>query len=243
MQKHTGHKRAFTLIELLIVIAVVAVLVAIAVPVMAGVRERSRRVVCMGTMRSFHVALTAYAANHNELLPKGGMSEEDNLITMEPEIYESLNAGFLCPNLYNPFRGQSANLFDGGSYQSDHTYYLLAYCYLGGFADTPWALTDPVASTWKSPCKTTDSPRMPILTEMNTWTVQFSITFAPHGQNGPIHESGDSTNKSRNGISSDEIGAVGGNVCALDGAILWKAIEEMAIHMASADPVDLQALW
>lgn len=244
MQKHTGHKRAFTLIELLIVIAVVAVLVAIAVPVMAGVRERSRRVVCMGTMRSFHVALTAYATNNDSRLPDAGFGNTNNhTITMKSEVHESLGGEYICPNLYNPFRGEPVNIFKGGSYQSADDYYLLGYNYLGGLPDTPWPLIDPAAAVWKSPQKITENPRQPVLTELNTWISEvYQITFAPHGRRGPIHNGGDSTNRHANGLAPNLIGAVGGHRCTLDGMIQWNAIESMQIHRAATD-FNLFAYW
>jgi prepilin-type N-terminal cleavage/methylation domain-containing protein len=245
MQTHSERKRAFTLIELLIVIAVIALLIAIALPTMTRVRERSRRVACQAAMRSFHLALTAYAANHSEFLPEGGLSAPYHyIIAMQPAVYESLGGEFLCPNLLNPFRGEPANIFSGGSYQRGDDYYLLAYCYLGGQPDTPWPLTDASMTEWKSPQRTTERSQLPILTEMNAWIAQYNITFAPHGPRGPVHEAGDSTNQSRRGIPSDQIGAVGGNICTLDGSIEWKPMEEMTVHRASADPAaNLQAYW
>lgn len=245
MHKRSRRQHAFTLIELLIVIALIALLIAITVPTMAHVKERSRRVVCMGTIRSFHMALITYAADNDELLPKSGFGDPyAYLITMHPQAYKSLEGEFFCPDLINPFRGEPANIFDGGSFQPEHGYNLLAYCYLGAYPDTPWTLTGPDQAEWKSPQKTTENSRLPLLTELNAWIEQYNITFAPHGQSGPIHESGDSTNRSRCGIPSDQIGAAGGNICTLDGAVAWKAMTEMVVHRASSDPAsNLLAAW
>jgi len=44
-------RRGFTLVEILVVIAMIAVLIAIAFPVFAGVKARARRVQCSSTLR------------------------------------------------------------------------------------------------------------------------------------------------------------------------------------------------
>lgn len=238
---------AFTLIELLVVIAVVSLLLAIVLPTLTRVKERTRRVVCQSNIRSFHIAIAAYAADHNTLLPKGGLGDFHNYtIVMAPEIYEQLGGEFVCPNLLNPFKGGAVNIFNGGSYQNyqgETPYYLLGYNYLGGIPDTPWAFSSPAQAEWKSPKKITENPRLPIIAELNTWTSNtYKLTFAPHGYWGPIHESGDSTNQSYNGTPSDGIGAAGGHICNLDGSIQWKDIEDMKIHKAGTD-FNLWAFW
>jgi prepilin-type N-terminal cleavage/methylation domain-containing protein len=61
-----GH--AFTLVELLVVIGVIAVLIALLLPSLNKARESSRRVNCMSNMRQLTVAWLAYAqANKGEM--------------------------------------------------------------------------------------------------------------------------------------------------------------------------------
>jgi len=60
---------AFTLIELLAVIAIVAVLAAILLPALAGARERSRGVYCLNNTRQLTLAWRLYADDHEGLLP------------------------------------------------------------------------------------------------------------------------------------------------------------------------------
>ncbi len=62
---------AFTLVELLIVIAVIAVLVAILLPSLARAREAGRRAVCMGHLRQLQTAWHAYAADHDDRIVNG----------------------------------------------------------------------------------------------------------------------------------------------------------------------------
>jgi prepilin-type N-terminal cleavage/methylation domain-containing protein len=57
---------AFTLIELLIVIAIIALLLAILLPSLSQAREESRRIVCQSNMRSIGVATNGYLGNDGQ---------------------------------------------------------------------------------------------------------------------------------------------------------------------------------
>ena len=252
MYKRNCRHLAFTLVELLVVIAVIALLMSIIIPTLTRVKERARRTICQSNIRSFHMAITGYAVANDDLLPQGGGIVEsgvyDYIFLLKREIHESLagnaNLSFVCPNLFKPFKGGGVNAFNNGNYIGEIQSYLIGYNYLGGFAETPWALIEPAEIEWTSPQKITDNPRTLIITELNTWIGDTEhITFAPHGYWGPIHESRDSTNQIHNGVSSDKLGAVGGHICTLDGAIKWKDIEDMKIHRASTGVYRLFAYW
>jgi len=64
-------KKAFTLIELLIVIAVIAVLMSILLPVFSRVKEQARRTKCASNLRQHVYALTMYAHDNSGRLPVG----------------------------------------------------------------------------------------------------------------------------------------------------------------------------
>src|SRR3990172_8033711 len=61
----------FTLIELLVVITVIAILVAILIPVVNLARERGQRAVCLSNLRQLTLAWVAYADEHNSKLVCG----------------------------------------------------------------------------------------------------------------------------------------------------------------------------
>jgi prepilin-type N-terminal cleavage/methylation domain-containing protein/prepilin-type processing-associated H-X9-DG protein len=63
------HRRAFTLLELLVVVAVLAALAAILFPVFAQVRESARRATCLSNLRQLILAQHMYAQDHDETLP------------------------------------------------------------------------------------------------------------------------------------------------------------------------------
>lgn len=57
-------KAAFTLLELLVVIAVVMILAALLMPALHSARERARRAYCSQNLRQLHLANTLYAEDH-----------------------------------------------------------------------------------------------------------------------------------------------------------------------------------
>ena len=68
-----SHPRAgFTLVELLVVIAVIAVLGSILFPALFAARRAGQRVVCLNNLRQLHLAFMLYASDHDEEFPCDG---------------------------------------------------------------------------------------------------------------------------------------------------------------------------
>jgi prepilin-type N-terminal cleavage/methylation domain-containing protein/prepilin-type processing-associated H-X9-DG protein len=63
---------AFTLIEMLVVVAILALLVALLMPSLHTARERAIAVVCLGNLRQTDQGLMAYAANNRSVVPSDG---------------------------------------------------------------------------------------------------------------------------------------------------------------------------
>jgi type II secretory pathway pseudopilin PulG len=62
--------RAFTIVDLLVSIAVVGVLIAILLPSLAAVRETAHQVVCRSNVRQFGFGVELYAEANKQLLPR-----------------------------------------------------------------------------------------------------------------------------------------------------------------------------
>ena len=62
-------RRAFTLIELLAVIAIVSLLIAITLPAIGSARETARRTKCLANLRSFGQGLATYMNDSQDVLP------------------------------------------------------------------------------------------------------------------------------------------------------------------------------
>ncbi len=65
-----GAREAFTLIEVLVVVAIIALLVAILLPSLNSARKNTRRTICLSNLHQISVALMSYAADHKSSPPR-----------------------------------------------------------------------------------------------------------------------------------------------------------------------------
>lgn len=69
--RRSAGDKGFSLIELLVVIGIIALLLAILVPVLRKARFEARKLLCVTNLRSIGVAIHAYANDHNDSIPFG----------------------------------------------------------------------------------------------------------------------------------------------------------------------------
>jgi prepilin-type N-terminal cleavage/methylation domain-containing protein/prepilin-type processing-associated H-X9-DG protein len=68
--RFAGRQRAFTLIELLIVIAIIGIIAAILFPVFSRARENARRANCASNMKQVGLGIAQYVQDYDERMPK-----------------------------------------------------------------------------------------------------------------------------------------------------------------------------
>ncbi len=88
-------RSAFTLIELLIVIAIIMILAAILFPVFARARENARQTSCLGNLRQIGIAIRAYEQDWEELPPH--VIGDDGRGYLWP--YAQTVKIFICPSI------------------------------------------------------------------------------------------------------------------------------------------------
>ena len=248
--------RAFTIVELLIVVAIIFILLALLLVTLGPAKERGRRAVCLNNLHQFSLVLHLYAMDATDRLPPGYSDHgEDQLRTWPPGMLQrgidehvpvlarttrsnlvaiaGRNERFLnCPGLGAPFT-------DRGGYYYQGYGIVLGYNYLGGHGGTPWDMTTTARTTWVSPQKLSEDPKLVLLADLNDWAPMERMTFVPHTASGPRLAQGDSRLRSGIGNWSTEAlhplryGAAGGNVSLLDGSARWKPIKQMQIYRGS----------
>ncbi|HQY87590.1 MAG TPA: prepilin-type N-terminal cleavage/methylation domain-containing protein [Tepidisphaeraceae bacterium] len=102
------NRKAFTLVELLVVIGIIALLIGILVPVLSKARASSVRTKCLSNVRSMQIAQWAYATSNRGYLIQGGMSHGTDHANEELTWFNVLNKYFggklaaRCPGDMSP---------------------------------------------------------------------------------------------------------------------------------------------
>jgi len=102
-------KNGFTIIELLIVIAVISILVGIALPRFRGMQEEGKIAQVKGELRTLQTAVESYYIHNNNTYPASGATWQSVLVNATPLIIGAA--------LADPFNGaaQYGYATDGGT--------------------------------------------------------------------------------------------------------------------------------
>lgn len=95
--------RAFTLLEILVVVTVIAFLAVLAIPIAERYQEKGRAVACMSHLRVLGAGLNLYLADNNGMMPalklaRERRSEDVPVIDNTLDRYVSAKNAFACPS-------------------------------------------------------------------------------------------------------------------------------------------------
>lgn len=101
-RRTAGSRKGFTLIEILIAVAVLGVLIALTIPVVSGVRHTAHRVQCASNQRQIGGALLLYATEHNGFLPQSShsaspFSDKRNWMQALRDYIQDIDSVLICP--------------------------------------------------------------------------------------------------------------------------------------------------
>lgn len=228
--------RGFSLVELLVTLAVLSLLAALLLPGLANATERTRRTRCRTNQKQFLLALHLYGNDHDGRLFYAGSDNPDPHDEHTPIIGTTNRQYFLryagdpriliCPGLRKPFHPVN------GMFDDDYGF-VMGYHYLGAKDGTPWPKLASANSEWRSPANFNGDPLQTLVADINSWCSVMDQTYAPHGPRGPIMSKGHSGNHGSGAVPSEAIGAQGGNIGRIDGSAEWRPIRLMKTYRCS----------
>src|SRR4051794_13516534 len=86
-------RKAFTLVELLVVIGIIALLIAILLPTLNKAREAANRTQCLSNLRSIHQMLGIYGTSNKDQVPltmqNGSVPTSMSMVTLQNNYFLS----------------------------------------------------------------------------------------------------------------------------------------------------------
>ena len=116
--KNNFSKKGFTLVEIMIVVAIIGVIATIAIPAFVRAREQARKKVCIANQRSIFGAAMVYEINEEASLQDAG-SRKSRLTTLIDEGYIKGESGYECPSSPTKDYDDYEMIFDSDGYIVD----------------------------------------------------------------------------------------------------------------------------
>lgn len=249
----------FTLVELLVVIAVIMLMLSTLLPALGGARDTTRRVVCLSNQRQLGVAFHAYAAGQRELLPNiawqvpgGGWTQWLQNGNQAPENWRTA----MAVNLRRNFLNDTLNAFACPSRlistddRYDESVWQASWAADTGYPDSIRRTCYEATTTWfMNPSKNpgyqagnanfetvrTQEDRAsdkPLIVDRVHWAGYANLWGANHTVSG------------RNLLYPEQVDAItGGNVLNLDGSGRWKRFDRMSLNYWWNSPGHAAMYW
>jgi prepilin-type N-terminal cleavage/methylation domain-containing protein len=235
---HQSRTSAFTLVELLVVIAIIAALLAVMLPAISNARESAKRTLCGNQLRQSGLTLDQYAHANKEWFPGLGSHREFHVIGSIPSTgrlwAELQDLGWNFKALSCPSGAFKAH-FDGG----DPTL-IINYYYSGGYGDRldasnrwyGYRYTFPTDEVNARPIPKRNMTNTPWDTPLMSDMVRGPISPMPSG--GIYARYSDINGSLHNYIAPNHFAgtdpamqSVGGNFMAVDLSVRWKPLNTL----------------
>ncbi len=92
-------QRAFTLVELLVVIGIIALLISILMPALSKAKEQAARTKCMANHKNIMAGIIAYANDEKDAAPYCNWLGQDSLWGHAGWLYDPSVLGFAAPDM------------------------------------------------------------------------------------------------------------------------------------------------
>ena len=228
----TRRAPAFTLVELLVVIGIIAILMSLLMPALAKAREQARRTHCASNMRQCMLGFFMYAnENQGKLPPLKRDNGVQHCIWISDVTRDAVfrvtgsDKVWTCPNMLEIAQYPVAVPPHG---------YLIGYYYFGGATDTPWWPAQN-QEAWVSPQRVSEPGDRFLMADNISQTDSFWESGAPHTARG---WAGGPANTPPEYYRSQ-----GGNVGYLNGAVVWKAQSDMKKRATMRESPEFHGYW
>lgn len=102
------NERAFTLMELLVVMAIIGILAALLVPVLGKAKQKASQTACLNNLRQLGVGMKLYVDNHRDVFP--GLASRANGFQSTDWVYWRIHSTLSLPVEQSPIIRALANV-------------------------------------------------------------------------------------------------------------------------------------
>ena len=109
---HKAARSAFTLIELLMVIGIIAVLIGILAPVLSAARSRGKRTVCSNNLRQLMTGMSSYLNSSGDIYPYASYMPSVDPYPIEADDDNEAAGAIIFADVLAPHMGEDSKAFN-----------------------------------------------------------------------------------------------------------------------------------